>query len=82
MTFMMSLESAELLAPSRLTDVPLSQIADNVLVLQFVHRDGEYRRALTVLKSRGAKTEPHLTEYTIGSNGIELSQPGRPRRIR
>ena len=66
-TFMMSLESAELFAPSRLTDVPLSQIADNVLVLQFVHRDGEYRRALTVLKSRGAKTEPHLSEYTMPS---------------
>ena len=81
-TFMMSLESAELFAPSRLTDVPLSQIADNVLVLQFVHRDGEYRRALTVLKSRGAKTEPRLSEYTIGSNGIELSQPGGSRRIR
>ena len=81
-TFMMSLESAELFTPSRLSDVPLSQIADNVLVLQFVHRDGEYRRALTVLKSRGAKTEPRLSEYTIGTNGIELSQPAGSRRTR
>ena len=56
-------------------------VADTVLLLHFVRRDGEYRRALTVLKSRGAKTEPRLSEYTIGSKGIELSQPGGSPRI-
>ena len=81
-TWMMSLESPELFGLTRLTDIPLSQMADNVLLLQFVRGDGEYRRALTVLKSRTARTEPGLSEYTIGSNGIELRQPGHSSRSR
>ena len=81
-TSMMSLESPELFGLTRLTDLPLSQAADNVLLLQFLRRDSEYPRALTVLKSRGVKTEPHLSEYTIGSNGIELSQPLASRGVR
>jgi circadian clock protein KaiC len=81
-TMMMSLESPELFGVTRLTDLPLSQIADNVLVLQFVRRDGDYRRAITVLKSRATKTEPRMNEYTIGSQGIELKrqQEARPTR--
>lgn len=74
-TSLMSLESPELFGPVRLTDLPLSQAADNVLLLQFVRRDGGYRRAITVLKSRGVKTEPTLSEYTIGAGGIELQPP-------
>jgi circadian clock protein KaiC len=74
-TLMMSLESPELFGTTRLTDIPLSQLADNVLLLQFMRRDGEYRRAITVLKTRSGKTEPRLNEYTIGSQGIELVIP-------
>lgn len=81
-TLMMSLESPELFGTTRLTELPLSQLADNVLLLQFLRREGEYRRALTVLKSRTARTEPGLSEYTIGSNGIELTHPGRSSRAR
>lgn len=74
-TLMMSLESAELFGLVRLTDVPLSQVADNILLLQFIRQENDYRRAITVLKSRAAKTEPRLHEYTIGSHGIELTRP-------
>jgi circadian clock protein KaiC len=74
-TLMMSLESPELFGVTRLTDLPLSQISDNVLVLQFVRRESEYRRAITVLKSRAERTEPRMTEYTIGPQGIELRPP-------
>jgi circadian clock protein KaiC len=73
--FMMSLESPELFGISRLVNLPLSQVADNLLLLQFIRRDDEYRRAITVLKSRAATMEPRLNEYMIGSNGIELTQP-------
>jgi circadian clock protein KaiC len=81
-SLMMSLESPELFGLTRLTELPLSQLADNVLLLQFMRRDGEYRRAVTVLKSRAAKTEPHLSEYTIGLQGIELTRPARARPAR
>jgi circadian clock protein KaiC len=70
---MMSLESAQLFGVTRLTDVAVSQMADNVVLLQFIRSEGRYRRAITVLKSRAAHTEPQLHEYTIGSNGVELA---------
>jgi circadian clock protein KaiC len=74
-TIMMSLESADLFGSTRLPDVPLSQMADNVLLLRFVRDDGGFRRALTVLKSRGNRSEPRVHEYTIGSSGIEPREP-------
>jgi circadian clock protein KaiC len=72
LNLMMSLESPELFGVTRLTDVALSQMADNVLLLQFVRRDGDYDRAMTVLKSRGLRSRPQLHEYTIGTRGITL----------
>jgi circadian clock protein KaiC len=67
---MMSLETAELFGVTRLTDIALSQTADNVILLQFVRGEGAYRRAMTVLKSRAIKTQPRMYEYTIGDHGI------------
>jgi circadian clock protein KaiC len=78
MTVMMSLESADLFGSTRLPDVPLSQMADNVLLLRFVRDNGGFRRALTVLKSRGNRSEPQMHEYSIGSSGIELREPHGP----
>ena len=71
---MMSVETPELFGVTRLTDVALSQMADNVVLLQFVRRNGEYRRAMTILKSRAMPTQTRLREYTIGPNGIALVQ--------
>jgi circadian clock protein KaiC len=71
----MSVESPDLFGSARVTDQPLSHMADNVLLLSFVRGDGEYRRAITVLKSRAAAADPRATEYTIGSKGIALRSP-------
>ncbi|MCA1701336.1 MAG: hypothetical protein LC790_21525 [Actinobacteria bacterium] len=73
---MMSIETAELFGATRLTEGALSQMADSVVLLQFLRRDGEYRRAMTILKSRGAKMEPRMHVYTIGATGIELTGRG------
>ena len=77
---MMSVETPELFGVTRLTDVALSQMADNVVLLQFVPRNGEYRRAMTLIKSRAMDTRPRLREYTIGSNGIALVQRDQEHR--
>jgi circadian clock protein KaiC len=69
---LMTIESPELFGIARLPEVALSQMADNVVLLQFVRHEGEYRRAMLVLKSRGARVSPGLNEYAIGSIGIEL----------
>jgi circadian clock protein KaiC len=74
-TMMMSLESAELFGPTRRIDMPLSQVADNVVLLQFVRRENEYRRSLTTLKTRGFEAGARLNEYAITASGIELREP-------
>jgi hypothetical protein len=51
-------------------------MADNVVLLQFLRRDDEYRRAMTILKSRAGKMEPRLHQYAIGDAGIELTGRG------
>jgi circadian clock protein KaiC len=73
---MMSIETAELFGATRLTEGALSQMADNVVLLQFLRRDDEYRRAMTILKSRAGKMEPRLHQYAIGEAGIELTGRG------
>jgi circadian clock protein KaiC len=74
-SLMMSLESQELFGMTRLTDLGLSQMSDNLLLLQFLRREGRYRRSLTVLKSRASATEPRLHEYAIGRDGVALLNP-------
>jgi circadian clock protein KaiC len=73
---MMSIETTELFGATRLTEGALSQMADNVVLLQFLRRDDEYRRAMTILKSRAGKMEPRLHQYAIGDAGIELTGRG------
>jgi circadian clock protein KaiC len=70
---MMSLESQELFGITRVSETALSQMADNVVLLQFVRSNGRLRRGLTVLKSRASKNEPTMHEYTIGAGGIALA---------
>jgi circadian clock protein KaiC len=81
-TLMMSVESPELFGVVRLADIPLSQMGDNVLILQFVRRENDYRRGITLLKSRAAKTEPRLSEFTIDRAGIKLDGGGQRDRRR
>lgn len=77
-TLMMSLESPELFGVTRLGELSLSQMADNVVVLQFLQRDREYRRGMTFIKGRATAIEPRTWEYTISSGGIALVH-GEPR---
>jgi circadian clock protein KaiC len=70
---MMSVESPELFGATRLADSSPYQLVDNVVMLHFVRRDGEHKRAMTVTKSRALRTEPRRREYTIGSSGLALA---------
>lgn len=74
---MISLESPELFGVTRLTDVSMFQLVDNVVLLQYVRRDGEYARAMTIIKSRTTKTVPRPREYVIGPHGITVGQQDR-----
>ena len=72
---MMSYELPGLFGLSRLSEGDVSHLSDNVILLQFVRRDTQLRRAVTVLKTRASRHEPDVREFKIMSKGIVLGEP-------
>lgn len=69
-----TLEVSELFRITRLGQFGMSHIADNVVLLQHVHSGSDMKRALTVLKTRGASHESTVREFHISSEGISLGE--------
>ncbi len=57
----------------------ISYLCDNVLSLRYREVDGEVRRSLSVIKTRGSGHDPRVRAFTIGDRGIEVEE-GRPIR--
>ncbi|HEY7070479.1 MAG TPA: ATPase domain-containing protein [Acidimicrobiales bacterium] len=74
-SLMMTLESADLFRVTQLSELGMSHMADNVVLLQHVHSGEEMKRALTVLKTRGASHTSAVREFRITSDGIALGAP-------
>ena len=68
-------EVAELFGATRLSDVGISHLSDNVVVLQYYRAGSEVRRSLTVLKTRGSEHTPEVREFHIGTDGLTLGDP-------
>ena len=71
----MTSELADLFTVTRLSEYGVSHLADNALVLQYVDGDPTIRRAVTTLKTRASRNKPRRREYTIGPQGITLTDP-------
>jgi circadian clock protein KaiC len=52
------------------SDLPISVLAENVLLLRYALRRGELHRALAVLKMRFSDHERAMREFTIGERGL------------
>jgi len=74
-SLMFTYETAELFRITRLSELGMSHIADNVVLLQHVQDGSQMRRALTVLKSRGSSNSAVISEFTISVDGITLGEP-------
>jgi circadian clock protein KaiC len=72
---MMSHETAGLFGISRLSEGDISHLSDNVILLQFVRRDSQLSRAVTVIKTRASRHEPDVREFKITPKGIVLGEP-------
>jgi circadian clock protein KaiC len=72
---MFTYETMELFRTTRLSEIGMSHIADNVVLLQHVQDGSEMRRALSVLKSRGSTHSAVISEFKISVDGITLGQP-------
>jgi len=74
-SIMMSYETPALFGISRLSEGDISHLSDNVILLQFVRRDAQLLRAVTVLKTRASRHEPDVREFKITTKGIVLGEP-------
>ena len=73
-SLMFTYETMELFRITRLSELGMSHVADNVVLLQHVQDGTQMRRALTVLKSRGSKNSAVISEFTISADGITLGE--------
>ena len=73
-SLMATLECPELFRITRLSELGMSHIADNVVLLQHLHSGDALKRALTVLKTRGASHTSSVREFQITSDGIALGE--------
>jgi circadian clock protein KaiC len=74
-SLMMSQEIPALFGISQLSEDGISHLSDNVIVLQFVPKGTELRRAVTVLKTRASRHDPEIREFEITPEGIVLAEP-------
>jgi circadian clock protein KaiC len=71
-SLMMTHESIELFRVTRLSEIGMSHIADNVVLLQYLRSESEVKRALLVLKTRASEHHPEIREFKIQPEGIVL----------
>jgi len=72
---MMSQETPGPFGIARLSEGDISHLSDNVILLQFVPRDAQLHRSVTVLKTRASRHSPDVREFKITATGIVLGEP-------
>jgi circadian clock protein KaiC len=69
----MTSELPELFRVDRLSEYGVSHLSDNVVVLQYLQSQGHIDRAITIIKTRASRHEPHLRTFDITPEGIALT---------
>jgi circadian clock protein KaiC len=73
-SLLMTSEIPGLFHISALSDVGISQLSDNVILLQYVRDASALRRSVTVLKTRASAHDHHSREYTVTAKGIAIGE--------
>lgn len=71
----MTMEVPDLFHLSRLSEWGISNMSDNVVLLQYVRSQSRVLRAVTVLKTRSSLHEPEIRQYRITEQGIVVGEP-------
>ena len=69
---LMTFELPELFQLTRLSELGVSHVSDNVVLLQYLRQPAAIRRTLTVLKTRASLHQPQVREFIITPEGITL----------
>ena len=54
------------------SSVDLTYLSDNVLLLRFFEAEGEFKRAISIVKKRTGGHEPTIREYRIDKRGVRV----------
>jgi len=71
-TSLLTLESGSMYATGSVTDLGLSPVTDNIIVLRYIRRSSENLPSLSVVKTRGSKHDTGTYYYQIAEGGIRL----------
>lgn len=71
----MTMEVPDLFHLTRLSEWGVSNMSDNVVLLQYLRGESQIKRAVTVLKTRASMHEPEIRQYRITGNGVEVGGP-------
>jgi len=66
-----------LVGGTSITEAHISTITDSIILLRYVEMYGEMRRAITVLKMRGAMHDKDIREFSIDNHGMHIGNPLR-----
>jgi circadian clock protein KaiC len=80
-SLLMTLELPDLFQVNRLSELGISHVSDNVVLLQYLHRRASLTRTMTVLKTRASLHEPQIREFAITSEGITLKDQRGDERL-
>jgi hypothetical protein len=79
-SLLMTFELPELFQVTRLSEMGVSHVSDNVVLLQYLRQPDAMRRTLTVIKTRASLHQPQVREFTITPRGSRsgLRSPPTP----
>ncbi len=80
-SLMMTFELPDLFQVTRLSELGISHVSDNVVLLQYLRQQARVKRTLTVLKTRASLHEPQVREFKITSEGITLGDERGDERL-
>ncbi|MEV6595760.1 ATPase domain-containing protein [Actinoplanes sp. NPDC051346] len=75
---LLTFETRELYGQTALSELGVSHLSDNVILLQYVRKQALVARALTVLKTRASSHLPQTHEFEITHGGVTIGQPVNP----
>lgn len=76
-TSLFTAEMSKITGDLQLTENGLSAMTDIAILLKFVEIGSEVKKAIHILKIRGAKQDPTIREFKIGKGGITIGKPFR-----
>jgi circadian clock protein KaiC len=71
---LLTMETLDLYGIERLSTEGISNLSDNVILLQYLRGDSRVKRGMTVLKSRASRHDPAIREFEITSEGFTLGE--------